>query len=172
MNNFLCPNYYYEFLCTCTILGGYFCFPPFFPPPRSKQTLRSRGLLTLHSGLREVWPSRMDPLMCHHLLELLDNCSSTQSIRSPISLSDAPSIEQTHYVQGFCLSKHRRQLFLSTLSRCCSPGSKKYSAVKISSWLCNRCVDMPFGTTALVMIARMRSWPYHGHDCGGLLHGH
>ena len=28
--------------------------------------LRSRGLLTLHSGLKEVWPSRIDLLTCHH----------------------------------------------------------------------------------------------------------
>ena len=67
---------------------------------RSKKitALRSRGLLPLHSGLREVWPSRMDPLTCHHLLELLDNCSNTQSIRSPISLSVGDTIARHDFV--------------------------------------------------------------------------
>jgi hypothetical protein len=78
--------------------------------------LRSRGLLPLHSGLREVWPSMMDPLTCHHSLELLDNRSNTQSIRSPISLSGVPSIERTHYARGIRLSEHRHRLFSSTLS--------------------------------------------------------
>jgi hypothetical protein len=47
----------------------------------------------------------------------------------------------------------------------------KSSAVYLPSWLCRRRVDVPFGTTALVVVARTRSRPSHGHDCGGLLHG-
>ncbi len=51
------------------------------------------------------------------------------------------------------------------------PARKKSSAVTIPSWLCRRRVDAPFGTTALVVVARMRSRPSRGYDCGGLLHG-
>jgi hypothetical protein len=40
LNNFLCRNYYIEFLRTCTILGGYFCFPPFLPPQEAKKLTR------------------------------------------------------------------------------------------------------------------------------------
>ena len=58
LNNFLWPDYYIEFLCTCTISGGYFCFPPFLPPPEAKnrshtETMGAAG----HCLYRRLWPS-------------------------------------------------------------------------------------------------------------------
>ena len=127
---------------------------------------------TLHSGLREVWPSRMDPLTCHHSLELLDNCSSTQSIRFPISFKWC-SIDQVDSLRARFSPKQALALtVLVDAAALLLARLKKSSAVNISSWLCRRCVDVPFGRTALVVVARMRSQPYHGHDCRGLLHGH
>ena len=41
----------------------------------------------------------------------------------------------------------------------------------IPSWLCQCRIDGPFGTTALVVVTRLRSQPTRGYDCGGLLHG-